>query len=340
MRIIKTADSPVIPCLYSLVWILELSCLTAGMTGPVGLPAAVHCGCCLLVLAALFFFSGTARILLRWGGVVYGFLYLPVIAFCCGLQMHFASFIMLGIVFSLEEDRMLRRICVFALGGVFAALAVRDFITGGLLFLPFVYYCCAFVLILVMVFSAAGGSRARMAAMEKEISILRSINFDLESESSRDELTGLLNRKFFWKTLSHLIALYENGGSPFCLVSMDIDLFKKVNDSYGHDAGDIALSSLGRLLTDTCRNSEYPCRLGGDEFCILVQGDVNRAAALAEDIRAGMENLGSEKTGPLSVSVGVVQYRSGLTDRELYQTADAMLYQAKQHRNKVCVEWT
>jgi diguanylate cyclase (GGDEF)-like protein len=168
---------------------------------------------------------------------------------------------------------------------------------------------------------------------------------ELEEENLRDQLTGLYNRRYVDK----LITERENSESPkpIAVISCDLDHFKKVNDSYGHLAGDDVLKSVAEALLINTRVNDSVVRLGGEEFLILLDSvdDPAVAKSRAEDIRRAVKNTriraNSEgKTINLeqTVSVGVSICRSEDDLSEKINTADVNLYKAKEGgRDKVVV---
>jgi diguanylate cyclase (GGDEF)-like protein len=156
----------------------------------------------------------------------------------------------------------------------------------------------------------------------------------LRSQSVRDPLTGLFNRRYFDETLQREIASYRREGTPLSILMLDLDHFKKVNDSYGHAAGDDALRALGRLMRTSFRESDVICRYGGEEFAVvLLNSDLDSAYAKAESFRRQVEqtDLGSNgrDMGRMTASVGVACCTEFDFPDQLVQASDAALYQAK-----------
>ena len=149
-----------------------------------------------------------------------------------------------------------------------------------------------------------------------------------------DPLTKLLNRRTFFTTFQiHWNASARNG-VPLSCVMIDVDLFKKINDTYGHPTGDSVLESLGRVLQGHCRRSDSVCRYGGEEFCAILPGAAGAdALRWAERLRETIaETSISAKAGPLrvTVSLGVATRNAAAqTPEELLDRADQALLQAK-----------
>jgi two-component system cell cycle response regulator len=146
-----------------------------------------------------------------------------------------------------------------------------------------------------------------------------------------DPLTGLRNRRF----LDGALQDYLTRGSPFTLMILDIDHFKRVNDQHGHDAGDVVLRVVAQRLRGALREDDLICRLGGEEFAIVMpDADVVSAGAIAERARLAISStpvaLSSAAISlPLTVSAGLAAAGPGLGPRDLYRLADAALYRSK-----------
>lgn len=150
-----------------------------------------------------------------------------------------------------------------------------------------------------------------------------------------DSLTGLANHASFHSTLVRTIAECDRSGAGFALVIMDVDHFKLVNDTMGHDAGDRALSRIGKLLTERLRKSDAVGRLGGEEFGLILR-DLKPADAhqLVEELReriASTEVRYGEGIIRLTASFGVAHFPDdGRSAETLYRAADSFLYAGKQ----------
>ena len=160
--------------------------------------------------------------------------------------------------------------------------------------------------------------------------------------SMRDPLTGLYNRRYLDETMGRELPRARRMGQSVGLIVLDIDHFKKLNDTFGHDAGDLVLARTGELLRAASRNSDIACRFGGEEFAIVLPGaSLGIARARAEAIRASLESLRvdyqGQSIGPLTVSAGVAEMPPQAQDWAfVLQQADRALYTAKQAgRNKV-----
>jgi diguanylate cyclase (GGDEF)-like protein len=153
--------------------------------------------------------------------------------------------------------------------------------------------------------------------------------------SLSDPLTGLGNRRAFDEALAEELARARRHGVPVGLVMLDVDHFKAFNDRHGHQAGDDALVAVAGVLGEVARAEDRACRVGGEEFAVLLPGaDEAAAAAVAERIRASVAEARASE--PLTVSLGVAATRGEQDAAALFALADERLYAAKQAgRNRV-----
>jgi diguanylate cyclase (GGDEF)-like protein len=163
----------------------------------------------------------------------------------------------------------------------------------------------------------------------------------LRESNLRDPMTGLHNRRFLEESVDTLIAQAQRHKKPMAFMMLDLDYFKMVNDSYGHDAGDAVLKALARVLSESVRSSDYVIRYGGEEFLILLQEtDAHAAMDVAEKIRASVQDLKVQVAGGLlqkTISIGVSGYpEDSDTFWQTVKYADVALYHAKDTgRNRV-----
>ncbi|WP_232001850.1 sensor domain-containing diguanylate cyclase [Shimwellia blattae] len=158
----------------------------------------------------------------------------------------------------------------------------------------------------------------------------------LSDQANRDHLTGLLNRR----ATDILLEGLEKDGRSFAIISVDIDHFKRVNDTFGHDVGDYVLQCLARIMADSCRDTDYACRVGGEEFyLILPDTPVQATIDISERIRGVVEQTTIEGVGNITISCGVTGWPG--EDRSVkaaLKKADELMYQAKRNgRNRT--EW-
>jgi len=162
----------------------------------------------------------------------------------------------------------------------------------------------------------------------------------------RDPLTKIYNKKYFMDQLSAEVAYAKRHGSPLSLVLFDLDHFKRVNDTFGHVAGDAVLIDTAKVVQAMLRAEDVFARYGGEEFVILLRGTpLADAGVLAERLRASIDDHDFTSDGkrlPVSTSVGVAQYESDTTDAiALVAAADSALYAAKEAgRNRVLLKYS
>jgi diguanylate cyclase (GGDEF)-like protein len=155
-------------------------------------------------------------------------------------------------------------------------------------------------------------------------------------------LTNLYNRRYLEQSLEQLLPVAQQAGTPVSLFALDIDLFKGLNDGYGHAAGDLMLQTLSQLILASVKSESVVCRVGGDEFLVVLPNVSHDAAMkLADEIRDAMGQVRvryRDATLSCSISIGVCTYP--LHERNidgLFYRADQALYQAKRTgRNRVC----
>lgn len=166
--------------------------------------------------------------------------------------------------------------------------------------------------------------------------IIRRINLlyvDARSKSLRDELTQLPNRRFFIDTIK------EKEGSQVALMILDIDFFKRINDTWGHLVGDETLFSLGKQLMSLSNDSVTPARIGGEEFAIIVEGQSNEAVQqLAQSVLENVRTILINGEQPLSVSIGVGSRTPGEAQDAFIRKVDEALYRAK-NNGRGRIEW-
>jgi diguanylate cyclase (GGDEF)-like protein len=163
----------------------------------------------------------------------------------------------------------------------------------------------------------------------------------LERLTIIDPLTKLYNRRYFDLQLEKMIALTQRTKRPLLMLMLDIDFFKKVNDTYGHQCGDAALIHISQIMKENTRSSDVYCRIGGEEFAILLsETSLEDGRILAERMRKAVESevfTYKEIHVPLTVSLGLAKY-NGDTINELIEHADQALYQAKTNgRNRLVI---
>ncbi len=187
----------------------------------------------------------------------------------------------------------------------------------------------------------------RLDASRKEVEGLKQHLIRATNEAQRDFLTGLFNRKALDKMLDELIAFTEEHGTALSLLMIDVDHFKKFNDTHGHLIGDEVLKMVAKLLTESLKGKDVVARFGGEEFAVLLPStNIDNAVTVAESIRraiAGKElkrRDTGEVVGSVSVSIGVASYHPGSDTVPLFlKRADDALYVSKNKgRNRVTAE--
>lgn len=160
-----------------------------------------------------------------------------------------------------------------------------------------------------------------------------------------DDLTGLYNRRHFVETVQREISRASRYSSPLVLCMMDLDEFKNVNDTYGHQAGDMVLRVFGNMLRGSIRGSDTACRYGGEEFALLLPNtDLTEAKVLAERLRFTLENHRFEWNGrllqvTLSLGLAPLDREAFQSFTELVEMADEALYTAKRLGKNTVVSW-
>ena len=162
----------------------------------------------------------------------------------------------------------------------------------------------------------------------------------LKIVAKTDPLTGLINRREIMERIEHEMARYERSNISFTLIIGDIDYFKKVNDTYGHECGDKVLASFSKIFKNNTRKQDSISRWGGEEFLLLLP-DTNQDQGylLAEKLRTIIERTGFYKDSvkiQLTITFGVSTIRAGQTVNELISEADEALYEGKR-RGRNCV---
>lgn len=156
--------------------------------------------------------------------------------------------------------------------------------------------------------------------------------------ASEDVLTRLPNRREFHEQGDQALALAQRTGLPVTAIFIDLDKFKQVNDTAGHQVGDELLVCVAEVLRGHLRGSDISCRLGGDEFALLLPGLSGQAAATyAEHLRRRLLQAMVENNWPVTFSIGVASYTRAPTDLEaILAAADTLMYEVKQGgRNRV-----
>lgn len=183
------------------------------------------------------------------------------------------------------------------------------------------------------------GKIVALLGMYEDITERKNMEAQLRELAHYDSLTGLANRAFFYHHLTHAVAQSRRNGSSLALMYFDIDYFKTINDTYGHDIGDALLKAFAKRIGVTVREIDLFARLGGDEFALLLEDLPNMDAAEAVGYKL-IEKLQSpfqlgQHTVAVSSSIGIAFFQHGMAAEELIRRADQAMYRAKRRgRNR------
>ncbi|MFD2166201.1 GGDEF domain-containing protein [Thalassotalea euphylliae] len=174
----------------------------------------------------------------------------------------------------------------------------------------------------------------------KSHSELTNVNIEKQKQANTDALTGLPNRRFVDSVFIEDVISNPSRHFPLSIAILDIDHFKRVNDNYGHDIGDLVLKHVATTIRRVLRESDLVARIGGEEFLLIFRDvDITKGMMVAEKVRAGIEAAPFEKGNThirITVSMGCAQVDDTVNFDNVIKTADEHLYQAKEHgRNRV-----
>ena len=185
--------------------------------------------------------------------------------------------------------------------------------------------------------------KAANEELTNRLAEIEHLQAELREQALRDPLTGLYNRRFLRDTLERELSRSKREQKSLSIIAMDIDHFKQVNDTYGHQAGDTVLITIANLLKRYLRGSDFICRYGGEEFLLVLPG-ANAGAAYkrADDIRKTCEGIVIEHKQQeiqLTISMGLASYpEHGQDGEEIIARADMALYNSKNNgRNQVTI---
>ncbi|MCZ8101364.1 MAG: GGDEF domain-containing protein, partial [Burkholderiales bacterium] len=186
----------------------------------------------------------------------------------------------------------------------------------------------------------------RLEASHREVGRLQTELKRARDEASHDPLSGILNRRGFDAEIRRICAAAAQDDSPFSVVMIDIDHFKRVNDSYGHPFGDQVIRAVGQVLSQLTQRKDVAARYGGEEFALLLPDTAaDGARDVAERLRSAIarghikRGNGGEPVGNITISAGVAQFVRGEDPMSLIARADRALYVSKQSgRNRVTVD--
>jgi diguanylate cyclase len=186
----------------------------------------------------------------------------------------------------------------------------------------------------------AGKLRTQLRRLEQDTFDLRRQVAQAYQDAMLDPLTRLPNRRAYDERIAQEFARWKRFAEPLALMILDVDDFKVVNDTFGHNSGDKALSMIGAILVDRMRETDFIARYGGEEFVVLLSGaDQENARRLADDLRVAVENGGlhaNRQPVRITVSVGLAAFADGDAPEQVFERADQALYAAKQQgKNRV-----
>lgn len=185
--------------------------------------------------------------------------------------------------------------------------------------------------------------KTKVQELEEKVKTLEAELSRTKTESMKDHLTGLLTRRAFSEEVKRIESAYERIKTQYAIIFFDLDHFKKLNDTYGHECGDVVLSTFGKILNKSVREHDIVGRYGGEEFVAIIHFNLNRELLqfLKRIKTIVTENsfLYKEKKIKVTFSAGVAIRSSFDTYENTLQKADMLLYQAKENgRNKIILE--
>jgi diguanylate cyclase len=190
--------------------------------------------------------------------------------------------------------------------------------------------------------------QAQLDESKKEMQLLRQELAHARETAKTDALTGLLNRRAFDQKLNEYIEIHKQSNAELCLLILDIDHFKRINDTFGHQMGDNVLRYTANLMKQYITGYQCAARYGGEEMAIIMPNtSLNKALEIAENIRASLAQhplklKGSKKSiGQITISIGVSSFKTNDSLESLVERADQAMYRAKINgRNQIMAEDT
>ncbi len=237
------------------------------------------------------------------------------------------------------------------LGGALAwaafSAATNGYVVGGiesaarLSFMSAVLAALSVICGLFLIFPIMSRGFRERGQLEKMTESLTVQSLTLEHAAVTDALTGLHNRRYFDDALNEYMNAFRQVGKPIGLAILDLDHFKKINDTHGHDIGDQVLRQVASCLQEFTRYHDVAARIGGEEFVILSPNITERQLyTLADRIRQAISKLQIQNgniTLKVTTSIGMTIWNGEESSEEFYRRADKQLYQAKRiGRNRVC----
>ncbi|MBT7411086.1 MAG: GGDEF domain-containing protein [Methylococcales bacterium] len=181
----------------------------------------------------------------------------------------------------------------------------------------------------------------RMVELEEEAETLKKLVVEKNKQATFDALTGIPNRLFFEERSEHEFSRWKRFNTPLILAIWDIDFFKKVNDNYGHKAGDKVLKTVAGLINKRIRSTDFLARFGGEEFVMLLPGTKQEEALyFLNKLRLQVGQCGfryQEEVVNVTVSCGISDFRENDSVESVFERADQALYKAKENGRNQCV---
>jgi diguanylate cyclase (GGDEF)-like protein/PAS domain S-box-containing protein len=172
--------------------------------------------------------------------------------------------------------------------------------------------------------------------ISRDITSLKEANQRLKAQTLLDELTGIKNRKAYNLKIKSLLAVFKRYQTPFSIISIDIDDFKNINDTYGHDIGDKVLQKFSDLIEANIRQTDHLFRIGGEEFVILSEArKKSEVILLAEKIRSIVENHILILDINITISLGISEVKIGDNENTIAKRVDTLLYKAKSNGKNI-----
>ncbi len=185
--------------------------------------------------------------------------------------------------------------------------------------------------------------RRAMDRLQTQLIEIGTLQSQLREQAIRDALTNLFNRRYLEETLERELARATRESYPLCVIMMDLDYFKDVNDTYGHEAGDVVLKTIAETVTKQSRHGDFVCRYGGEEFVLVMPNiGIEKARERAEALHQIIDDLNipyGRFNLTTTISMGIAWYPAhGKTKEELMRAADMAMYVAKNTgRNRVVI---
>ncbi|MBD5545110.1 MAG: GGDEF domain-containing protein [Lachnospiraceae bacterium] len=285
-----------------------------------------------IILVEVAFFASSSTLLLGWdfGYMIYFLSLVPIVFYLLFTNPRFYGNLKLPLLYSVF-------ICIiFILVKTVSFHTVppyKDFFPDGVI--SFMYL---FNSLLVFLFEAFFSLLFVFEILHMQ-SALKAQNIRLDTLASLDPLTKLFNRRSMEQHLNHTMEAARTAGTVFSVIIADIDDFKKINDTYGHDFGDKVLSNVSNILKSQMRDEDYVCRWGGEEFLLLIHANKEIAKTVGERIRSEIEKsivTDSDNSVSVTMTFGVMGYIPGYSIDKLISLADENLYKGKQNgKNQV-----